>query len=177
VARPRVWQPFDTVKWASGHEFTDAGDIRDKHRNVLPIGAAPDYNVSLRLYDTARKFPRRDILAMEFHGIPERPNCVICDKKLKCSVVHLDGDPQNFARDNLKWVTSIESHEHEQQHLRWAMVSNDVPPRCKTRRKRHERLRRHVQDSDDWGDPTEEIPRLGVNKGKKSPDERRSADR
>lgn len=166
MARPRIWQPFETVKWASGHEFTDSGEIRDKHRNILPLGYAPDYEVSLRLYDTARKFPRRDILALEFHGIPDRPQCVICGKKLKCSAVHLDGDPTNFARDNLKWVASLESHDHEQRHIRWAMVSNEVPPRIRTMRKRDAHLRRRVDEEADWGDPAEVIPFLGANLAK-----------
>jgi hypothetical protein len=134
VARPRIWQPFETVKWASTYQLTDAGDIRDKHRNVLPIGVAPSYDISLRLYDTARKttFPRRDILALEYFGPPQPKRCVICDKRLPVEVLHLNGNPRDFSRENLKYGTDLGGRDHELDCIRWAMTSNEVPPRVRT---------------------------------------------
>jgi hypothetical protein len=170
VARPRIWQPFEKVKWASTHQFTDAGDIRDQHRNVIPVGTAPNYDISLRLYDTARKItlPRRDILALEFFGPPPSCRCVICDKILPTNVLHLNKNPRDFARDNLKYGNTVTGRIHEIACINWAMRHNHVPPRAKTQRKRYARLWRHVRDDDDWGSAEEEmIPLLGINpKGK-----------
>jgi hypothetical protein len=131
VARPRIWQPFDNVTWASQHEFTDSGDIRDRHRNLIPIG---DGDVSLRLYDTARKMtlPRREVLALEYFGAPTPYQCCICGKLLHTDVLHLDGDTRNFARSNLKYGSTARGREHELDCLRWAMIHNHVPPRIQT---------------------------------------------
>ena len=134
MARPRIWQPFETVKWAIHYEFTDAGDIRDRHRNV--VSGHSDGDISLRLYDTARKktFPRREILALEYFGPPPRYRCVICDKPLHCGVVHLNGNKCDFSRDNLKYeyLASSTGREHEVDCIHWAMTSNEVPPRART---------------------------------------------
>jgi hypothetical protein len=169
------------VKWASEYEFTDAGHIRDKHRNVLPIGAAPDYAVSLRMYDTARTktFPQRDVLAMEYFGAPYPYRCVICDKPLNHTVVHLNGNPQDFSRDNLKRLLAFESSWHKFKCIRWAMESNLVPPRIHTHGSDDHPLRRvgvnsmpkrgwaevaHLRFEDrDWGPTDEDIPLLGIN--------------
>jgi hypothetical protein len=119
------------VKWASSYQYTDAGEMRDQHRNVLPIGTAPAYDVELRLYDTARKttFPRRDILAFEFFGRPEPYMCVIGGKCLPTEVLHLNRDPRDFSRDNLKYATGLGGRVHELDCIRWAMISNEVPAR------------------------------------------------
>lgn len=166
MARPRIWQPFETVKWASHYEHTDAGDIRDKNRNVLPLGASPDYTVSLRLYDTARKrpFPRRDILALEYFGQPPPYRCVICAKLLPTEVLHLNGNPRDFRRDNLKYATDLQGRDHEIHCIEWAMTCNEAPPRVKTQRKRYAALVRQVADDHDWGPASESIPLLGVTK-------------
>ena len=104
--------------------------MRDQHRNVLPIGTAPTYDVELRLYDTARKrtFPRREILALEFFGVPEPYRCIVCDKALPYTVVHLNKDLRDFSRDNLKYTIGF-GREHELDCLQWAMTSNYVPRR------------------------------------------------
>lgn len=178
MARPRIWQPFETVKWASTHQFTEAGDIRDRHRNVLPIGAGPDYDVSLRLYDTARKItlPRRDILALEFFGEPPEYRCCICDKILPTDVLHLNKDQRDFRRDNLKYGSTFTGRAHEINCLTWAMVCNEVPPRRHTRlfsgipwqvnsmpRKSAAEAPHPDHDERDWGPTDESIPLLGIN--------------
>ncbi|GAA4297639.1 hypothetical protein [Mycobacterium paraffinicum] len=141
AGRPRIWQPFATIKWAPGYEFTDNGDVRDRHRNVLAIGMGPQYPITLRLYDTNRKVrtPRRDVLALEYCGLPDRHHCVICDERrdgkviaagLPYSVVHLNGDRTDFSRGNLKYAPRFASaRRHELAHIQWAMTHNDVPPR------------------------------------------------
>ncbi|OBI53460.1 hypothetical protein A5707_11345 [Mycobacterium kyorinense] len=138
-----------------------------------------DYAVTLRLYGTGRKItsPRRDILALEYFGLPPRYHCIICDKALQYGVVHLNGNARDFSRDNLKYLPSLGAREHELAHTRWAMVHNEVPPYGRTKRKRSLRdpfllgldlewgpgLRRHIGDSDDWGSTIEDIPPLGIN--------------
>jgi hypothetical protein len=186
VARPRIWQPFEKVKWASSHEFTDAGDIRDRHRNVLPVG---DGDVSLRLYDTARKvtFPRREILALEYFGEPPEYRCCICDKRLSYAVVHLNGNRGDFSRDNLKRLPAFEARWHKFKCIRWAMESNLVPPREQTKGSDDHPLRRvgvnsmpkksrseapSADDDDDDREyrftPFEFIPLLGINPERKT---------
>lgn len=184
AGRPRIWQPFETVKWASGYEFTDDGRMRDRHGNVLDVGAAPDYTVRMRMYDRTVAFPRRDILALEFLGPPCPYRCVICDQRLKPTVVHLDQNPGNFARENLKWGPDIEARSHELNCIRWAMEWNHVPPRARTVKRdgvifhgvssMPKKSRVAAERRKDLRDvsPEENIPLLGVNEKPKDDHER-----
>lgn len=144
----------------------------------MPIGASPTYDISLRLYDTARKrtFPRRDILALEFFGPPPPYRCAICDKLLQTDVLHLNKNPRDFSRGNLKYGGDFLARTHVIDCVNWAMRHNEVPPRVKTTRGFNGVVRRsnsmpkrgwakaaRRKLEDNWGPTWEEIPLLGVN--------------
>lgn len=169
---PRKWYPFTTVSWASGYEYTNDGRIRDKHRNrITDRWDGAQIIIALN----GKKFPKRDILAMEFHGLPQCHVCCICGKGPRFQAIHLNRDRRDFSRDNLKWIAvDAEARYHERRCIEWAMCHNTVPPRGRTVSRTlatHDPdapddrrvLTRRVNENDNWGPTREEIPLLGIN--------------
>jgi hypothetical protein len=161
LARPRIWQPFVRIDWASGYEYADDGRIRDRHRNVL---SERDRRVTLTIHGTARQqsVSKVDLLALEWFGVPGCLNCVVCSRPTYHRAVHADGDPLNWARSNVVYEADfVAALRHERKCLIWAMESNYVPAR---RARSNRGPTRHVGDGDSWGSTREYIPPLGVNK-------------
>lgn len=179
---PRKWFPFKTI--FGDFEWNDEGGIRDRHRHVL---ADTHWLFS--------QYSRAEILAREWLGKPPRHDCPWCGTRPKgrdgkyvgqisgggppYAVIHLNGNPLDCSRDNLKYspVLSWAVVFHERMHVANA-IRNDVPPRVNrqalTPGARHKRraLRRHVGDGDNWGPTSEDIPLLGINPGSTLPSNR-----
>jgi hypothetical protein len=115
VGRPRIWKQFRRLTWAADYEYADDGRVRDQSRNVL-TEHGPDFLVTLRVNGGAKSFPKREILALEWYDYPPWSSCVICGRGPHFEVVHLDGNPRNCARDNIKWAPNeMEARRHEYQ--------------------------------------------------------------
>lgn len=131
AGRPQIWTPFARISWARDYQYTDDGRIRDKDRNVLP-DRGPDCHVTLRVYGSERqvRFPKRDILAMEFFGEPPHHDCVICGEGPPYRVLHLNGDRRDWSRGNLKYVPDDkEARWHELQCCEMIMQRRPHDPR------------------------------------------------
>lgn len=132
---PQIWTPFARIAWARDYQYTDDGRIRDKHRNVLG-DRGPESHVTLRVYGTDRqlRFPKRDILAIEYFGLPEVGDCYCC---VVCGgayseVIHLNDDRRDFSRSNLKRIPDYrEAREHELRCCETIMQLRPHDPRSR----------------------------------------------
>jgi hypothetical protein len=100
------------------YQYTADGRIRDRSRNVL-TEHAPDYQVVVRIAGQRKALEKSQILALEWFDTPPRADCCVCGKGPRYRVIHLDGNRQNFGRDNLKWAPDpVAAHRHERDCLR-----------------------------------------------------------
>ena len=137
AGRPQLWKPFCRVSWLREYQYTDDGRIRDRSRNVVNAHG-PDFEVTLRIAETSRRvtFPKREILALEYFGLPDFDECVVCSRRLHYGVYFLNGNSRDCSRDNMKLIPSIEARRHELACVRWVMRNDEIPPYAKTVSKR-----------------------------------------
>ncbi|GLP83591.1 hypothetical protein TUM20984_50110 [Mycobacterium antarcticum] len=125
------------VQWLAEYEYTFDGRVRDRSRNVL-TEHGPDHSVFIRLASGQRKsFEKRELLTLEWRGLPPRAKCCVCGRGPHYGVVHLDGDRRNCHALNLKWAPDpLATREHERRCLRRTMQpaatpwGRDYPPGC-----------------------------------------------